>query len=161
MTGIFVILGLVILIVIYVFFEAMASLGAAGYSPAKLISELLKKKSDKIDTSLTKTPVPLSDEATTDDSSKRKGEPDANLSATLDSRPRGNDKKGREIARWKTAASSLMAVMMVYLLTFFYPSIGNAFSPFDPWIGYAFWPLLLATIIVFIILRKKERQSKQ
>lgn len=80
MTGIFVVLGLVILIMICVFFEAMASLGAAGYSPSKLISELLKKKSDKIDNSLTKTPVPLSDEVTTDDSSKKITEPALNRS---------------------------------------------------------------------------------
>lgn len=142
MAGILTVVILVISIIIFVFFQVMTSIGAAGYNPSKLISEIFKRKSDKIGDLSAKTQVPFSDTVAIDDS-KKINEPAFN----------------RSIVRWRTVAGILMSVIMVYLLAFYKPSIGNAFLPFYPWINYAFWPLLFLTIFVFIILWKKERQS--
>lgn len=139
MPEIFIILILVILIIIIAFFEVMVSVGTAGVNPSKIISEIFKKKPDKTNNLLTKTPVPFSEKVTIDDSSKKITEP----------------VYSRSIMRWRTTAGVLMGLIMTFLLAFWRPAL---MSGFYPWIYYTFWPVLFITIFVFIILWKKEKK---
>jgi hypothetical protein len=112
---------IVVLVTIFVFFQVMVAIGVAGKNPSKLLSSLIKKKSDEV-------------------------EPCDNI---------GDD---NVIKRWRLIAGILFASVMFCLLAFFRPSlVGGIF----PVIYYLFWPLVFATIIIFIILAQKEKTYRE
>ena len=70
-----------------------------------------------------------------------------------------DDAKVKEmIQRWRLAAGILFGLAMVLLLAFYRPGL---MSGFHPWASYVFWPLIFVTIIVFIILSRKEKKLKK
>lgn len=66
------------------------------------------------------------------------------------------------IKRWRMVAGILFATVMLFLFIFYcafrYPS---SMVDFFPWSYYVFFPVLLITIIAFIILNKKEQEAKR
>ena len=60
------------------------------------------------------------------------------------------------IQRCRVTAGILFGLDILFL-GFFGPAL---LSSIYPWAHYIFWPLLITTVIVFIILRKKEQKVK-
>ena len=66
------------------------------------------------------------------------------------------------IKRWRTVSGILFSTVMLFLLIFFLEFRNpSSMVDFFPWSYYAFVPVLLLTIIAFIILRNKEQESKR
>jgi len=122
MSGFFLILLIVALIVVYSFIQVMMSISSSGGSASKFLSNFFKKTSPQIDDIYI-------DEAT---------------------RP----KIDKSIIRWRTFAGFLLGLMIMFLYAFY----RGLSSLFNPWLEYLFWPLLIATVIAFVIMRKKEQE---
>jgi len=115
--------------------EATEKLGIQHkHSKLKYSSDIAKEITNKISGVSSKTPEPSSDKVEVNDT----------------------------IKRWRMVAGIFFATVMLLLLIFMwtwgYPS---SMVDFFPWSYYAFFPVLLLTIIAFIILNKKEQEAKR
>jgi len=113
--------------------EAIKKLGIQRkHSKLKYSSDIAKEITNKINGVLSKTSEPSSEKVKVNDT----------------------------IKRWRMVAGILFSTVMLFLLVFFLP-YSSSMVDFFPWSYYAFVPVLLLTIIAFIILNKKEQEAKR
>ena len=131
MSGILIIIIIIVAVMVFVVFEVLVSMGNAGVNPSKFISDISK---------------------TTDHHElKNEMEIKENKSETNDPA-----QLSEEVKRWRLVAGILFGLVMVCLFVFYRPMRGVSALA-----SYAFWPLVVATVVVSIILHQKEKKHKK
>ena len=127
-----ILIGLVFVFVLFIVLFVIFTGGAGTY--VKAGSNASKFEIDMIFKSLKRTPKPASDKVEVTET----------------------------IKRWRMVTGILFASVFLFILIFYIASYHpERWKGFSPWAYYAFFIVLGATIFTFLMLNKKEKESKR